>query len=403
MKRTFFSKALALVMALALAISIAAITASAAPITEYQDVNGSDTVPATATAFQKYLIVDNADVVIPTINTRYTIAAPTSIDATTSPSGLKLLPGVGAPTIEDVPFATGTAVAAVDSASIPDAIKTANAGKYYAAANIVVDFSNVTFDKPGVYRYEIKETNLGQGGVTYDDDTTRYLDVYVVNKEGTTDALEIASYVMHKEAAPVTDGEDDADTKSAYFVNKYSAKDLSVSKAVTGNQADKTKYFPFQIDLGAVPAGNYVVEYTGDDAQIVKDIASDITTSADKHIISITTSKSLTVYLKDGQTFTIKGVPSGSTYTARETDPDNYTAAAAYTSGSTTQAASDSTVNGKSGTMNATDNVAITVTNTLNGTVPTGVIMTIAPFAIGLLLFGSVAFFLISKRRREEY
>ena len=42
-------------------------------------------------------------------------------------------------------------------------------------------------------------------------------------------------------------------------------------------------------------------------------------------------------------------------------------------------------------------------TNTRQGVIPTGVIMTVAPFAIGLCLFAAVVIFMVNKRRRAAY
>ena len=56
-----------------------------------------------------------------------------------------------------------------------------------------------------------------------------------------------------------------------------------------------------------------------------------------------------------------------------------------------------------SGTATVTNGTAKTVafTNTRNGIIPTGIILTIAPFAIGLLVFGAVVVFLVAKKRRK--
>jgi hypothetical protein len=42
-------------------------------------------------------------------------------------------------------------------------------------------------------------------------------------------------------------------------------------------------------------------------------------------------------------------------------------------------------------------------TNDRTGIIPTGVLLTIAPFAIGILLFGALIIFFIAKRRRNNY
>lgn len=69
-----------------------------------------------------------------------------------------------------------------------------------------------------------------------------------------------------------------------------------------------------------------------------------------------------------------------------------------------------SAANGKGGTAysdpvtgsNVSANVKTGFTNDRTGIIPTGVLPTIAPFAIGILLFGAVIIFFIAKRRRNN-
>ena len=46
-------------------------------------------------------------------------------------------------------------------------------------------------------------------------------------------------------------------------------------------------------------------------------------------------------------------------------------------------------------------NVYTGFTNERNGIVPTGVLLTVAPFAIGLLLFGALAIFFIARKKKK--
>ena len=46
---------------------------------------------------------------------------------------------------------------------------------------------------------------------------------------------------------------------------------------------------------------------------------------------------------------------------------------------------------------------SVAFTNTRNGIIPTGIIMTIAPFAIGICVFGAVIIFMICRRKRRSY
>jgi hypothetical protein len=42
-------------------------------------------------------------------------------------------------------------------------------------------------------------------------------------------------------------------------------------------------------------------------------------------------------------------------------------------------------------------------TNTRTGVIPTGVIITVAPFAIGILVFGAIMLYVVNRRRRAVY
>ena len=52
---------------------------------------------------------------------------------------------------------------------------------------------------------------------------------------------------------------------------------------------------------------------------------------------------------------------------------------------------------------NVSTDIKTGFTNTREGIIPTGVIMTIAPFAIGICGFGAIIIFIISRRKRRNY
>jgi hypothetical protein len=56
---------------------------------------------------------------------------------------------------------------------------------------------------------------------------------------------------------------------------------------------------------------------------------------------------------------------------------------------------------GNAGTLD--DNKYVGYTNTRNGVIPTGVIITVAPFVIGILVFGAIILYMINRRKRAEY
>ena len=103
-------------------------------------------------------------------------------------------------------------------------------------------------------------------------------------------------------------------------------------------------------------------------------------------------------YLKDGQYITIKGLPEGYTYELSE-DAEDYTSSNGISAaeGKGGEADSDPVSN----TTAVTADVKTGFTNDRTGVIPTGVLLTIAPFAIGLLLFGALGIFFVARKKRR--
>ena len=390
MKR--FKKLMAILMATALIMSIAAISASAEDT--YTPVNGTNT------QFNKYLVVDS-DTNIPAISFNFTVAPGTAVAATSSTPAI--LAGVGTPSIATVTFTNGQAT----STTAPSDLTLAD-GKKFAVQTATVDFSGVTFTEPGVYRYVITEQETtGAKAVTYDTQATtpgskvRYLDVYV---EDVNNALTVSSYVMHETTAVVPNDDSDtkADDKSSSYVNEISTKDLEFGKEVTGNQGSKDKYFLFTLNITNAQANTtYSVDLTSAEASPAKTDATKYDTMTNPS--SFTTDgdgkATVTFYLKDGQYIKIPGLPEGYGYTLTE-DAEDYASSATIsaTTGKSGVAYSDPAT----GSSVAAD-IKTGYTNDRTGIIPTGVLLTIAPFAVGILLFGALIIFFIAKRRRNNY
>lgn len=394
MKR--FKKLMAILMATALIMSIAAISASAEDT--YTPVNGTNT------QFNKYLVVDS-DTNIPAISFNFTVAPGEAVAATSSTPAI--LAGVGTPSIATVTFTNGQAT----STTAPSDLTLAD-GKKFAVQTATVDFSGVTFTEPGVYRYVITEQETsGAKAVTYDTQAatpgskTRYLDVYVEDDDETTaDDLVVSSYVMHETTAVVdnTDSDDKADDKSSSFVNEISTKDLEFGKEVTGNQGSKDKYFEFQLVISNAQANTtYSIDLTSAEASPT---ATDATvysnmTNPTSFTTNGTGDATITFYLKDGQYIKIPGLPDGYGYTLTETAEDY-----ASTPGITQAISSkNEPYTGNTTGSNVSTDIYTGYTNDRTGIIPTGVLLTIAPFAVGILLFGALIIFFIAKRRRNNY
>ena len=355
-------------------------------------------VAGTSTTFYKYLVMD-VDANVPNATFAFTVAPGTAIAATEN--SVAVLAGIGTPTIADVIFTpndTNSTTAGLPS----DATGTTTANKKYATKTATVDFSKISFTEPGIYRYIVTETaTTTNQGVTNDESAKRTLDVYVIDNNG---ELEVSSYVLHTgTAAPVagTDkGSGDVTTpnaelgdKSSGFTNEYDTSNLTFSKTVSGNQASRDKYFAFTVTISDAVAGTvYTVDLSNADKSIGANpnaattvITNDVTQPA-----SLTADNNGTVtqtfYLQHDQEITIQGLAQGTKYEVKENAED-------YKS---------SNPNGITGTI-ASDDVTAAFTNTRDGVIPTGVLLTVAPFA-AIMAVGAVGIIVMvgKKRKRAE-
>ena len=385
-KRTL--KIMAIAMVFALIFAFAAIPNTYTP------------VPGTSTQFNKYLVVDE-DTNIPAISFNFTVAPGQAVEATnTTPA---VLAGIGIPTIATVTFADGQSTIA--SNATPEGLTLAQ-GKKAAVQTATVSFSGITFPEPGVYRYVITEQETtGAKAVSYDTQATtpgskvRYLDVYV---EDVNNELVVNSYVMHETTAVVPNNDSDgkANDKSSSYVNEIDTKDLEFGKEVTGNQGSKDKYFLFSLSITNAQANTtYTVDLSKAEAAPAQTAATkyDTMRNPDTFTTNGDGAATVTFYLKDGQYIKIPGLPVGYGYALTE-DAEDYASSATITAANGTYGAYLDLATGSG----VSDDVKTGYTNDRTGIIPTGVLLTVAPFAIGLLLFGALAVFFIARKKRRE-
>ena len=429
MKRRLTS-ALVMLLAFALLIGTTAITASAE--NTYTAATGG------TTTFSKYLIVDS-DAHIPNVTFDFSIVPITTGKSATASTVAVYAPAAagvtGTPTISDPAFTSDTTTTPTyDNVQTADNGKlNLDTGKKYAAKTVTVNFSGVTFPEPGIYRYVVTEA-AATGAYSHDTQNTggtaltRYLDVYVTDSNDGNGTLTVSSYVLHKEDGTVnanaTSGSGDVQTagaavadKSASYVNEYATKDLAFSKKVEGNQASRDKYFKYTVTISGLTEGDtYTVDLSNAVASISANpnnattaITSAVTQPATLTVAANATSITQDFYLQHGQSIKILGLPTTATYTVVEAEED-YTktttndlvaVAAQGTQGDSDYVAAKIYDDNYTGTMNTDKYVGYT--NTRNGIIPTGVIMTIAPFAIGICVFGAIIIFIICRRKRRNY
>ncbi len=405
---------------------------------KYTGVNGG------TVNFQKALVMDS-QAHVPDVEFTYTISDGTAVAYEAGSKFQVLSPtaaGVtGVPTIGKATYSPGNSVNTIvtstqttpvysepgnDSSQTKSyTLVTLESGKKAATKTIAIDFSGVIFPEPGVYRYIIEETSSGQQGITYDtqhlseDGVTtgftskkRVLDVYVTDNSG---ALTVSSYVLHEkvDVLPVNANTygtlgtpSPVDDKSLGFVNEYETHDIAFEKAVSGNQASKDKYFKFVVAItnagknarlnldfseagGALdPTANMATVYDTATMKTANNVDDDTANEGQQLICAADGSVTKTFYLQHGQKLRINGLAKGANVVITET-PEDY---------KSDKAGSKVTINDLQA-----DSLSNVFTNTRNGTVPTGVILTVVP---GVLLGGGaiagLASMLAKKARREE-
>lgn len=364
---------------------------------------------------EKYLVVKST-ATVPNVTFKFAITGKTGIDA--SADGVQVFAGNDASRVTGVPT-IGTAVftntdtkydTAQDLVSTGIQVETDTkdpvtlaAGQSYAKHDVSVDFTHVTFNEPGIYRYEITENTDTTGTVTNDADTTRIMDVYVIDDEGT---LKIQGYVLHNNEGAVKQDGTSTTGKAVGYVNTMEAKDVKVEKKVTGNQASHDEYFKITLKIEkALPNTTYAVDLTNADATTTTNGAN---TTAYTNAATITTNAdgkaTADYWLQHGQSIIVRSMNIGATYEMNEDktamNNEGYVATITSTDTSDTTENENYKVSGKIETGDG-DQIDISFSNKRSGVIPTGVIMAVAPFA-AVTLLGAVGMVTIKMRKKED-
>lgn len=260
-----------------------------------------------------------------------------------------------------------------------------------ASVTSKIDFSGITFTKPGIYRYNLTNNDKADSAYTGDGfGMTKYLDVYVTNNGN--GGLAISSATLYN---PKTS------SKNTGFEYSYASTYVKFTKNVEGNQGDHNKAFDFTVNLSNITGLDTLDVNAGTASTGVTDPKSDSDTKEADNISTLSKgtdgSFTHTFKLKHQQYITIDNLPKGYNFSINEDkkalNADGYTVTIPTENTGLTVDAS----NAKATKSNVTNNLDFTVTNSKGGDVPTGVIFAVAPFAIGAV---AIAAFVILKVRK---
>ena len=323
----------------------------------YATIDGTKT-----TTFDKYLVMDK-QAEVPNASFTYAVTAGKAKAYNVADKKFEILAGVdvdkvtmagvGSATANTITYSQGDATMNDVNVLVKDYDNTT---EKYAKKTATLDFSACQFTEPGIYRYIVTESGTNQA-VTNDADATRVVDVYVNDASGEGEnKLTIAGYVLHSSAdEDITLGENNGSTDTN-VASKSQGFTKTNAATITANEG---KTNPATLTVGA-------------DGTVTQKF-----------------------YLAHNQAIVIQGVAKDSKYKVTENAEDYKSTPADAIDN--TEGRGDAT----SGTV-ASQNIRTGYMNTRDGVIPTGVIMTVAPFAAVTLLGGAGAVTMVMKKKKSE-
>lgn len=343
---------------------------------------------------------DSSDVFAPAISYSYAIAPAAGGDSITDSQGVVAV---------TKPGPTGATITSSVAWTTSDTLHTSADGEGNRKP-ITVDFSGVTWEGAGVYRYVITETPpaaYAASGVTEGDTSshTRYLDVYV--KDNDTSDYEIYGYVCFAVNDDITSASEGSAQKTEGFVDttdneadKYYTYDLEVTKTVENDRAMEDHDFPFTVTFTpatTLTATNIKLDTETSDATLGTGYAGALSTDSPK--------------VKHGGSVKYIGIPyltavavhetvdvAGTTYQVTTTEADTNvdeqitgTAAGVASSDAEFEAQEIAELESKTADF----------TNTMLLISPTGIVMRVAPYL--LMLAAGVALLVIFMVKRRKH
>ena len=172
--------------------------------------------------------------------------------------------------------------------------------------------------------------------------------------------------------------------------------ELSVCKLVTGNFGNKSKDFTFEIEF--TKSDGYALVGTGFTMQFTDLYDS---TYVRNRTYTLEAGK-VSVDLPHGKKVTFLSLPKGISYTITEVNGDGYAIHSGIYTGDPKSVNSTALTGGKEQTGTLTESVSYLYLNERQGSVPTGINLSLAaPIAAATLIFGYFVFYYIKRRRKQ--
>ena len=304
---------------------------------------------------------------------------------------------------------------------------------------VKIGFKPAAFATPGVYRFVVTEgtaTGANSGDVdamkvTVDNvekpyQTQRFLDVYVRLKDGSADR-EIYGYVLHSGdtllASNATGNKHTGDKNSGFDgdgnktgkkdtpqgYTRYTPRKLKVDKKISG-MINKDNLFPFTVNLFHNKTETAKFDNANLQVKVKMPGASAYTVKKASEI------PGLGATLKDGQSLEIIGLPKTTTYNVKENnntslsiksdvsfseDVANPVPSTATVTTETVAPTKDSTERGGDKSLVLKDS-HVAYHNHIDEITPTGVVLTVAPYAMMMAVAGSMGFMFFNRKKEEE-
>lgn len=231
---------------------------------------------------------------------------------------------------------------------------------------------------PGVYRFNITESDTSVAGIEKDGRTLA-LDVFITSEDGEN---RIAKYYVVSAEGNKTD---------LAFDNKLTTTDLTLTKRVTGNQANKSDVFDFTIKVTSTT--DKTISYTYTNADNPSGQTATLKTNTDQTLQKI----------GDANTIKFEGLSNGDKVLISEKDTNNYGGYRATATYADTKLVDDKELPVTEAEFTVSDgNTEIAWENNRSADIPTGLIENIAPFVIAIAAAGFILFIYFKNNKKEE-